>query len=970
MNALKTFRARLARSLKKDAKKRRRNQRRSVLESLEPRIVLNAAPIIESDLAYATPVDTPLSAYQSVLDNDWDPEGASLTPSVVQNPSNGTLDQFNADGTFEYTPDFGFEGFDTFTYKVNDGSVDSVEATVSIAVGNLFGSRTNQEELSRGGDLMTGAVTLAEPLTPGLALVYNSTTLSKPIIAVDTFMQQMTPSLTELKAKLTFAGNLGSEYEYNTMGVWPGSTFRIALQAEPTLLSGNYEHSMRVTAVTASGSTDHVYTGRTDLVNRNDSAFGKGWHLAGLDELAIQTDGVLLVYSHGESMWFADDGQGGFESAEGDPLGHALVKNGDDTYTITDKHGVKANFSSAGDLTSRVDTNGNTVTYTYTSGLLTKITDVWGRDTTLTYSSSKLSSVTDYAGRVATVVVTSEGLLSSISQPDPDGAGPLTSPATIFSYDSTTNLLTMRDDAVSNDTHFTYGTHGRLTEIRHADDNTWQLVAPQTVGLPTGASGNSVGAVDPAGQITDERGKISTYRTNRFGGLKEYTDPNGTQFLTVFNDVGLVARTTAPDPDDAGPLEDLVSITGFDVSNDLVYAQNADGTSLTWTYDSTHHQVLTSTDELGRVITSVYDANGNLTSVTDGEGFVTTFVVNSNGLVTSVTTPDPDDTGPQTAATTSMAYDANGRMTTLTNPDSTTVVYAYDSADNATSITDELGNATTFAYDSLDRLTSATDRESATTLFSYNGVNQLITQTDALGNATDWEYNNRGWLEKQELPDPDGAGPLSRPEFTFVHDEAGNVIEEVEPQFATATKREFEYDDNNNRIKEIGPVAGWSVDYAYDILDRLISIPDGETGGVGMGGYVEYQYDARGNVVKRTDPDPDDGGPAVSPETSFTFDAAGQLASTTDPRGYVTNYYYDDRGLMTTVVQPVIEVNPAQGPTFRPTTHFAFDDAGRMTSVTDPLGRATTYELNNRDWVTCYGPNCDRISGRIIAVEI
>jgi len=68
-----------------------------------------------------------------VLGNDIDPEGQALTASLVSGTSNGTLN-FNADGTFTYTPDPDFNGLDTFTYIANDGNGGLSTATVRITV--------------------------------------------------------------------------------------------------------------------------------------------------------------------------------------------------------------------------------------------------------------------------------------------------------------------------------------------------------------------------------------------------------------------------------------------------------------------------------------------------------------------------------------------------------------------------------------------------------------------------------------------------------------------------------------------------------------------------------------------------------------------------------------------------------------------------------------------------------------------
>jgi uncharacterized protein (TIGR02145 family)/uncharacterized repeat protein (TIGR02543 family) len=64
-----------------------------------------------------------------------DTENDPLTYAIVSGPENGTLilDDPGA-GTFTYTPDPGFTGDDSFTFKVNDGLSDSNTAAVSITV--------------------------------------------------------------------------------------------------------------------------------------------------------------------------------------------------------------------------------------------------------------------------------------------------------------------------------------------------------------------------------------------------------------------------------------------------------------------------------------------------------------------------------------------------------------------------------------------------------------------------------------------------------------------------------------------------------------------------------------------------------------------------------------------------------------------------------------------------------------------
>ncbi|MFC1498977.1 C25 family cysteine peptidase [Verrucomicrobiota bacterium] len=68
-----------------------------------------------------------------VLENDTDLNLDPLTAVLETTTANGTLSLTN-DGSFAYTPDLGFMGLDTFTYKAYDGGLYSSVATVSVQV--------------------------------------------------------------------------------------------------------------------------------------------------------------------------------------------------------------------------------------------------------------------------------------------------------------------------------------------------------------------------------------------------------------------------------------------------------------------------------------------------------------------------------------------------------------------------------------------------------------------------------------------------------------------------------------------------------------------------------------------------------------------------------------------------------------------------------------------------------------------
>lgn len=96
-------------------------------------VIPNTAPAAAGD-AYTVDEDSVLNvAAPGVLANDTDAENDPLTAVLDSGPSHGALD-LNSDGSFTYTPNPNYTGTDSFTYRANDGAVDSDSATVTITV--------------------------------------------------------------------------------------------------------------------------------------------------------------------------------------------------------------------------------------------------------------------------------------------------------------------------------------------------------------------------------------------------------------------------------------------------------------------------------------------------------------------------------------------------------------------------------------------------------------------------------------------------------------------------------------------------------------------------------------------------------------------------------------------------------------------------------------------------------------------
>lgn len=91
---------------------------------------MNDSPVANDDTA-TTLSGVPVTI--DVLANDTDADGDSLTVTGVTQPPNGTV-QVNANNTVTYQSNCGFQGLDTFTYTISDGSGGTDTAQVTVRV--------------------------------------------------------------------------------------------------------------------------------------------------------------------------------------------------------------------------------------------------------------------------------------------------------------------------------------------------------------------------------------------------------------------------------------------------------------------------------------------------------------------------------------------------------------------------------------------------------------------------------------------------------------------------------------------------------------------------------------------------------------------------------------------------------------------------------------------------------------------
>ena len=90
------------------------------------------SPPIASDKSVTTSFNSPLNIALEATDENVDDEQTATIVTQPENGSLGTIDQTNS--TLTYTPNKDFEGTDKFEYKVNDGTVDSKNAVVTVTI--------------------------------------------------------------------------------------------------------------------------------------------------------------------------------------------------------------------------------------------------------------------------------------------------------------------------------------------------------------------------------------------------------------------------------------------------------------------------------------------------------------------------------------------------------------------------------------------------------------------------------------------------------------------------------------------------------------------------------------------------------------------------------------------------------------------------------------------------------------------
>lgn len=300
------------------------------------------------------------------------------------------------------------------------------------------------------------------------------------------------------------------------------------------------------------------------------------------------------------------------------------------------------------------------------------------------------------------------------------------------------------------------------------------------------------------------------------------------------------------------------------------------------------------------------------------------YAFTSTGLLSSMTESRAIPSG---TATTTHAYDASGRLASVTNAVGHQVLYSnYNGLRQATKVTDPNGVATDFVFDALGKITQShayLSNGTRSTYLSYNHDRQVTDIAHADGRVQRFRYNAAGRLEyvgnalneyvRAAIDVPTNTIRTSSARHTPALMGGPSPVAVPAGEFSSTMVR-----DSLGRDYTALGNAGQRVDYRYDNTGNLKFQTDAANR------TTSFDYDAQDRVTRMTAAD--------AAITLYSYDSEGNLQSVRDPRGLLTTYTYNGFG------QVLTQQSPDTG-----TTIYTYDSAGRLESESRADGRYIIY---------------------------
>ena len=471
-------------------------------------------------------------------------------------------------------------------------------------------------------------------------------------------------------------------------------------------------------------------------------------------------------------------------------------------------------------------------------------TDQAGQVTTFTYNArGQLATVTDPLGHTTSYQYDAHGYLTSLT-------GPLgATDTTAWTYDSSGRIKTLTDNG-GYTVSYGYDAADRVTTITYPDATT-QAFAYTLLDMTT---------------VTDRAGRQTTFGYNSVRQQIKQTDPLGRVTLLQWCKCGALRRLADP--------MGRITTWRHDIQGRLTAKEYADGSQVTYRYETTTSRLRQRIDEalqvtrynynrddtLSRVsyansavptapVTFTYDASYNrATSMTDGTGttrygyvLITPQAELGAGQLATVSVPQP-------SAVITYGYDQLGRRVS-TDINGTSSSVAFDAAGRVTSETNALGDFT-YTYDGNSfRETSQTYPNGQTAQRSYGGnpqdnVLHQITHQKGATPVSEFIYGYdtprrliTSWSQQSDAQPPSV--------YTLGYDAADQLTSATVAQAGTTTQTfGYTYDLASNRLSET--IGAAVTNLSYNALNQLTA-----SGAVG-GTPTTYQWDAEHRLTAVT----------------------------------------------------------------------------------------------------------------------
>jgi RHS repeat-associated protein len=551
-------------------------------------------------------------------------------------------------------------------------------------------------------------------------------------------------------------------------------------------------------------------------------------------------------------------------------------------------------------------------------------------------SSGQLTSIVNRGGLTTSLSYTASGNLSTVTDPF--------SYALSFGYDALSRVTTLTLPDGTNNFGYGYDQYNNLAWVKNPDGTTYQYQhgAWPFTNLITGkydengshyaiytydSQGRALTSSSAAGvdlttlgyttstlsTVTDALGNTTSYTlTGNFGAIVPTTvggvpklSSGGASFTYDAN--GFIASRT----DFNGNVTNYVhNAKGQETSRTEAYGTGLARTTTT-IWDATYNRPTEIDKPLGLTTTLGYDGNGNLTTLSTTDGThtrVRSWTFNANNQTTSFTDP--------LGNTTTWTYDGSGNLKTMVNALSQTTTYnTYDGNGRLISVTDPLSLTTTFAYDKLGRMTSQKVGGLTTSYTWDSGANKVSKVTYPDNSTLTYTFDDA----HRVIQVKDTAGDAIK--YTFDDNSNLTAVNVYDPTPTLKFTHSYTYDTANRTLTSVGAAMGETTTFAYDNQSNLLSITDP------LGNTTTNSYDALNRLATSLD--------ALGNTTTFGFDVLDRLTTVTDPRGLVTSYGYDGLSNTTTIISPDTG-----------TTVMTYDAAGNLLTSTDARSKVATYSYD------------------------